>query len=221
MAEQPAGVNPQQKSQMLFMMIGLGAMLLIMIYNEPVGGLMNTFMGPVFGFSGKYVVPTLMLTGMLMIGLSTILRTLMTDTIKQTKSQKEMSAFNQELRKARMENNLYKIKKLTEQQSAMMSKSMESSMTMMKTLPLTMIIIMPMFAWINYYIGNIAIETIIAVPWADTVYLTGEHSKLWFLPIWVMVYMLVTIPFAQILGRLIRWFKFKKRLQQIESGIVS
>ena len=213
--------SPQQKSQMLFMMIGLGAMLLIMLNIDFVGEIMNIFMGPVFGFGGKYVVPTLMLTAMFMIGLSTILRTLMTDTIKQTKSQKEMSAFNQELRKARMENNLYKIKKLTEQQKAMMSKSMESSMAMMKMLPLTMMIIMPMFAWISYYIGNVAVETAVAVPWADTVYLTGPNSKVWFIPTWVMVYMLVTIPFAQILGRLIRWFKFKKRLQQIESGIVS
>jgi uncharacterized membrane protein (DUF106 family) len=202
---------------MLFLMIGLAAVIFILIYNRQVGEIMHHVMYPLLGFGGKYVVPTLMLTGMLMIGLSTIIRTIMTDMVKQTRNQKEMSAFNAELRQARIENNLYKIKKLTEQQKEMMSKSMESSMNMMKTLPITMVIIMPLFAWVNYFLSNFAQSIQIAVPWAEAVIIT--ESML--LPIWIFVYMLITMPFAQILGRAIRWFKFKKRLEELDAGTAS
>jgi uncharacterized membrane protein (DUF106 family) len=139
-----------------------------------------------------------------------------------------MSAFNAELRKARMENNLYKIKKLTEMQPAMMSKSMESSMKMMKTMPITMLIVMPIISWVWIFLDKIVAPVAdgglglphdfitAAVPWAEHVLLTDSLL----IPIGLLLYMLVTIPFGQIVSRTIRWFQFKKRLAKLDGTSV-
>jgi uncharacterized membrane protein (DUF106 family) len=218
----PGGAAPRPPmSNMIWMMLSLGIMMMLLIgeIRKFVGDTVGIVFGPLIGFNGQYVILTIMIAGIIMMTGSTIIRTLLTDTIRQTKNQKEMSAFNAELRKARIENNLYKIKKLTEMQQAMMSKSMESSMKMMKTMPLTMLIVMPIISWIWIFMDKLAHMDVglvtVSVPWASGVVLTDSLM----FPVWILIYMLVTIPFAQILGRVIRRFKFKKRLEQIDKGI--
>ena len=216
--EQNAGANKPQSSQMIFMLISL--FMMIALFLEPVRNFFGKIVGfvlePIIGFNGEHIVVTLMLAGMLMIGLSTIVRSLLTDTMKQAKNQNEMKAFNAELRKARIENNLYKIKKLTEQQQAMMAKSMESSMKMMKTMPITMLIVMPIISWIWIFLYALHEKdpslVFIKVPWADAVDLTQRIV----VPFGLLLYMLVTIPFGQIVSRSIRWFQYKKRLENLE-----
>ena len=80
-----------------------------------------------FGMDGQYPIVTLFVVGALMASFSAILRSFFTDMIEQAKSQQIMSAFNKELRQARLENNSFKIKKLTEMQPTMMAKNMENS----------------------------------------------------------------------------------------------
>jgi len=223
MAEQSTmgGAPAPPKSQMLFMLLSLGLMMVMFIESvrSAVGKAVGFVLEPLIGFGGRYIVITLILAGMLMIGLSTIVRSLLTDTLTQAKNQKEMQAFNAELRKARMENNLYKIKKLTEQQQAMMSKSMESSMKMMKTMPITMLIVMPIISWIWIYLDQQAAIDIarvtIHVPWAEFVNLTDRMV----IPLGLMLYMLVTIPFGQVISRTIRWFQYKKRLEKLDGTV--
>jgi len=205
--------------KMTGMLVTLMLMLVLMFFYEPVGKAMNTVLGPLIGFDYKHVVVTLMLAGLLMTMLSTVIRAVTTDMVKQQRNQKEMSAFNAELRQARIENNLYKIKKLTEIQQKMMAKNMEGMSTMMKTMPITMLIVIPIFAWIRYYIQwaadhlpHSALE--INVPWAQSVYLNGSML----LPIWVFIYILVSIPIGQLINRLIRTYMFKKRLKELDSG---
>ena len=205
-----------QMSQMTWMLIALMAVFGILMFREQVGIALNYVLYPLIGFGGNYVVPTLMLAGVIMIGASSVVRALMMDTMEQARNSKIMSAFNAELRQARIENNLYKIRKLTEQQKTMMSKTMESSMKMMKTIPITMLIVMPIFAWVWYFLEGLSEGlTIIAVPWAESVNIVSSIS---FFPIWILVYTLVTIPFGQIISRLIRWFQYKKRLDELDRG---
>jgi len=205
----------------MWMMLSLGMVFILFIpeIRGPVGEGVGFVFEPIIGFGGEYVVLTLIFAGMIMIGISTIVRTLLTDTMKQAKNQNEMKAFNAELRQARIENNLYKIKKLSEQQSAMMNKSMESSMKMMKTMPLTMLIVIPIISWIWIFLESLdKAHRTIAVPWEGSVVLT---ETMWILPVWILVYMLITIPFGQLLSRAIRWIKFKKRLEEIDGIQVS
>jgi uncharacterized membrane protein (DUF106 family) len=198
----------------------LALALMIALFYEPIrraiGNAVGVVLEPVIGFDGNYIVLTLMIAGMIMIGASSVIRALLMDTMTQAKNQKEMSAFNAELRKARMENNLYKIKKLTEQQPAMMSKSMESSMKMMKTMPITMLVVMPIISWVWIYIYKLQeidiAKVTVHVPWADGVVLTDSLL----VPVGLLLYMLVTIPFGQIVTRAIRWFQYKKRLENLD-----
>ena len=213
------GAPQPPKSQMLFMMLSLGLMMLLFIESvrNAVGKAVGIVLEPLIGFGGQYIVVTLMLAGMLMIGLSTIVRSLLMDTMTQAKNQKEMQAFNAELRKARTENNLYKIKKLTEQQQAMMSKSMASSMKMMKMMPITMLIVMPIISWVWMYMYTLDIALVtVHVPWAESVVLTDRMV----IPLGLMLYMLVTIPFGQVISRTIRWFQYKKRLEKLDGTVV-
>ena len=175
-------------------------------------------------FGGEYPVVTLMIMGSIMILLSSVLRTLMTDSLEQQKAQAFSSAFNKELRQARLDNNLYKVKKLMELQPVMMQKSMESSNQMMKSMPYTMLIVVPIFLWVRYFV-NVTLSTVemrtISIPWAMVEWGTPAidlTTNIWFLPAWILIYSLVSIPLGQIITRVVRAFQFRRYLAKIEAS---
>jgi uncharacterized membrane protein (DUF106 family) len=167
---------------------------------------------PVIGFNYSYPVITLFLAGMIMTALTVIVRHFFTNYVEQAESQKIVNAFNKELRTARMENNKFKIKKLMEQQSKIMQRSLKTSATQLKLMPVTMIIIVPIFAWIAVFMYNVP-SAIVSVPWAYNINLNAYTV----LPNWVLLYSLASIPFGQVLARALRWMDFKKRLVEIEA----
>ena len=227
MAEPGAGAGAGQQPPMPDMS-NMWRMMIIMILifglyfidgSEHVIGKTLNFVFQFIDFGGQCPVVTLMIMGSIMILLSSGIRTLMTDTLEQQKAQAFTSAFNKELRQARLENNMYKVKKLTEMQPIMMQKSMESSNQMMKSMPYTMLIVVPIFLWVRYFVditlGGAGTQ-VISVPWAmHAITLTDVY---WFLPAWILVYSLVSIPLGQIIMRVVRAFQFKKHLAQLESA---
>ena len=209
---------PNMKGMWTMLLVMMLVMVLYMIDGNDhiIGGALNVVF-QYLDFGGQYPVLTLMIVGAVMIILSSALRTILTDTIGQQKAQAYSSAFNKELRQARLENNTYKMKKLTDMQPQIMAKSMESSNQMMKSMPLTMIVVVPMFLWVRYFVNVTLVDSmrIISVPWAiDGVCLTDSYV----LPAWILIYSLISIPFGQIVMRVVRTYQFKKRLQEIESG---
>ena len=221
----PPGGQPQmgempQMPSMMPMLLSMLMMFGLYFIDGPdhiIGNLLNYGLG-IFAFDGQYPVVTLMIVGALMVTLSTLVRSLKTDMLAQTKSQHIMNAFNQELRQARLDNNTYKMKRLMEIQPQLMNKNMEQSSAMMKLMPYTMLIIIPLFLWVRYFVSVTLMDpasagTLISVPWAEGVDLNGT---LWFMPVWIVVYTLISIPLGQILNRLIRCYKFKKHLVEIE-----
>ncbi len=227
MAEPGAGGAAGQQPPMPDMS-NMWRMMIIMILifglyfidgSEHVIGKTLDYVFQIIDFDGQYPVVTLMLMGSIMILLSSGIRTLMTDSLEQQKAQAFSSAFNKELRQARLDNNLYKVKKLMEMQPVMMQKSMESSNQMMKSMPVTMLIVVPIFLWVRYFVdvtlGNAGMQ-IISVPWAmNAINLTDVY---WFLPAWILVYSLISIPLGQIIMRTVRAFQFKRYLNKMESN---
>ena len=226
MAEPGAGTGAGQQAPMPDMS-NMWRMMIIMILifglyfidgSEHVIGKTLNIVFQFIDFGGQYPVPTLMIMGSIMILLSSGIRTLMTDTLEQQKAQAFTSAFNKELRQARLENNMYKVKKLTEMQPIMMQKSMESSNQMMKSMPFTMLIVVPIFLWVRYFVAVTLYDAgtqVISVPWAmDAINLTDVY---WFLPAWILIYSLISIPLGQIIMRVVRAFQFRKYLSEIES----
>ncbi len=217
-AGQPPMPDMSNMWRMMIIMILIFGLYFIDGSDHIIGGALNTVF-QFIDFNGEYPVVTLMLMGSIMILLSSVIRTLMTDTLEQQKAQAFSSAFNKELRQARLDNNLYKVKKLMDMQPVMMQKSMESSNQMMKSMPVTMLIVVPIFLWVRYFVdvtlGNAGMQ-IISVPWAmNAINLTDVY---WFLPAWILVYSLISIPLGQIITRLVRAYQFKRHLAKLEQS---
>ncbi|MFA5452706.1 MAG: EMC3/TMCO1 family protein [Candidatus Methanomethylophilaceae archaeon] len=213
----PQAPSMSSMMPMLIVLIMIMALYMIDGSNHYIGKLLN-YVFQIIDFDGQYAVLTLMLMGVIMTALSTIIRSFTMDPIAQTKSQQFMSSFNKELRQARIENNLYKVKKLEEMQSVVMAKSMESSTQMMKSMPYTMIVIVPIFLWVRYFVDvtlAAAGTQIISIPWS--VVGVNLMHVFWFMPAWILVYTLVSIPLGQLVMKIIRTYQFKKRLHEIES----
>jgi uncharacterized membrane protein (DUF106 family) len=197
----------------IFMFILAVFVLFDPVLRDALGNIVGMGLGPVIGFGGNYPTLTLILAGMVMTGLTIVVRHFFTDYVQQAESQKIVSAFNKELRKARMENNTFKTKKLMEQQPKIMEKSMKMTGSQLKLMPVTLLIVVPIFAWVAVFMFQIT-SPLIAVPWSYSV----DLNALNLFPNWVLLYSLISIPFGQILSRLLRYYDFKKRLNELAAG---
>jgi len=213
MSESPVAKpnSPRLTTIMVFMFA------LFIMFDENTRGFLGELVGyllfPLIGFGGQMPLVTLVLAGLLMVTFSITVRAFFTDNVEMARNQKVMSAFNQELRQARIDNNLYKIKKLTEHQQEIMSKSMEMSTKQLKLMPATLIFIIPIFAWVSVFVTSLA-APIVAVPWDFNVHLNDSTV----LPHWILLYTLIAIPFGQALSRTFRFFQFRKKLADMEDA---
>ncbi len=210
---------PDPKKQIsTFITMFTFVLAMFILFDQDLRHWLGTMVGyafePTVGLGNSMPVVTLFLTGILMTAATILVRHFFTDYVGQAESQKIVNAFNKELQKARLENNKYKIKKLTEEQPKIIKKSMDMSTTQMKLMPLTMLAIIPIFAWLSVWIGGLDPATaIVNVPWASDVSLVASNL----LPNWVLLDSLISIPFGQILSRTLRYFEFRKRLKQVEA----
>ncbi|HDP96079.1 MAG TPA: DUF106 domain-containing protein [Euryarchaeota archaeon] len=208
--------TPNVGNQMLIMLVLFMAIILLFSGDTrtAIGKAVGYVLYPVFGFGGSFPLITLMLTGMMMTLLSTLLRHFFVDWVEMARNQRIVSAFNKELRKARLDNNMYKIKKLTEIQQDIMAKSLSATQTQMKLMPISMFVIIPIFAWVWVFVSETIPTSAFSVPWELNASLERSHI----FPNWILVYSLVTIPFGQVVSRILKFFSFRKRLSEIESG---
>jgi uncharacterized membrane protein (DUF106 family) len=170
---------------------------------------------PLIAFDNQWPILTLLITGLLMTSLTILVRHFFTNYVKQAENQKIVSAFNKELRDARKNNNTFKMKKLLEMQPQIMAKSLEQTKTQFKLLPATMLIVIPIFAWLSVFVNDLP-STVFAVPWN----FSAELTAVFIFPVWIFVYTTVTIPFGQILSRLLRFYSFRKRLDKLAEQAV-
>lgn len=202
-----------QKGTMIGLLAVFVILIVVMQFRMQIGEILNIVF-QVIDFNGEWPVFTLIIAGLIMITLSTVIRSFLTDPIAQARNQQMQSDFNKELRQARLENNLFKMKKLQDQQPAMMAKSMESSTQMMKIMPVTMIVVIPIYAWVWYFLQETVPDplTVINLPWGS-VDIMG--TMLMFLPIWIVVYTLISMPIGQLENRIMRFIFLRKRLDEL------
>lgn len=209
-----AGKPAAPASMSRFLTIFIFVLAIFVLFDQQLrdglGKLVGYVLYPLVGFGGQWPVVSLMLTGMLMTGLTIIVRHFFTDYISQAESQKITSAFNKDLRQARLDNNTFKLKKLLEMQPQIMQRSLKQTSTQLKLLPVTMIIVVPIFAWVAVFMGQVS-SSVIAVPWSFNV----DLNTLTLFPNWILLYSLASIPFGQVLSRALRYRDFKKRLVEM------
>lgn len=214
---------PMSSKTMIGMMLVLVVMMVVMMFRAQIGSALDVVLKYI-AFDGQYPVLTLIIAGVIMITISTVVRSFMTDPIKMARNQQIQSDFNKEFRQARIENNLFKMKKLQEMQPQIMAMSMEASTEQMKVMPITMIVLLPVYAWVWYFLltGDTNGATaqyfsadnipLVDIPWA---YGFDLNTSL-IVPAWIIVYTLVSMPIGQIENRLIRYFAFKKKLKELD-----
>lgn len=213
-AQQSAAPPMMSKGTMIGMMATLVIMLVVVQFRMQIGEVLNVGL-QVIDFDGRWPVLTLVIAGLIMITLSTVIRGLLSNPVEQAKGQQMQSAFNKELRQARLENNLFKLKKLQEQQPAMMAKSMETSTQMMKLMPITMVVVIPIYAWVWYFLATTVPSELLIVnlPWGDV----DIMGTVVFLPVWMIIYTMISLPIGQLETKIVRFYLLSKRLKEMNS----
>lgn len=217
---------PMSNKTMIGMMLTLVIMMIVMSFRSQIGQALDVVFRYI-AFDGQYPVLTLVIAGLVMITVSTIIRSVMSDPIEMARNQQIQSDFNKEFRQARIENNLFKMKKLQEQQPQMMAMSMEASTKQMKVMPITMLFIIPVYAWVWFFLqtgeGAIYFDTEemialthVALPWG-TVDL--NTALMGFFPVWIIIYTMVSLPIGQIENRLIRFIFLRKHLAELDREV--
>lgn len=214
MADVKAADPKATTSRMLLIFVFIMAIFVMFDQDlrSALGNIVGLGLEPLWGFDGSFPVVSLFITGAFMTFLSIVVRHFFTDYVKQARSQKIMAAFNKEMREARKENNTYRLKKMLELQPKMMEESMKQTTSQMKLMPVTMLIIIPIFAWLAVFVGHLD-SAVITVPWSNS----ADLNHAYVLPAWVLLYSLISVPFGQLLSRGLRYYSFKKRLNELKA----
>lgn len=206
--------RPAFGSQIVMLMAFMVALLVLFDNNlrQMLGNFVGLGLMPLVGFGGRYPVITLICTGVIMTLFSVTVRHFFMDWVSMARNQRMMSAFQKEMREARTSNNTFKLKKLTEIQPKMQSQSLKSTQSQLKLMPMTMIVIIPIFAWISNFVYQDLSSTIFSVPWEFNADMKNSNI----LPNWILLYSLVSVPFGQVVQRILKLFSFTKKLRQLE-----
>lgn len=212
----PAGMPPKPDfgGQLVLLMALMFAMFILFDQGirRSLGEIVGVGLTPVVGFGGHLPILTLLCTGLITSVFSITIRQLFTDWIGQARNARMASAFQKELREARTSNNTYKLKKLTELQPQVMSQQLKASQTQLKLMPMTMIIIVPTFAWLANFVYLDLDSTVFSVPWEFNASMESTNV----LPNWILLYSLLTLPFGQVLTRTLKYISFRKKLRKLD-----
>ncbi len=199
----------KQQSSLMFFMVLMFSMFVLFDPNlrSATGNAVGAVFFPLFGFGYRFPVLTIFLAGSVVIIISTLIRHFTTDWIEMAKNQEIMSKFQKEYRKARLENNKYMIKKLEKLQPKIMQRQTAASSKQMKTMPITMLIFIPVFTWIWDFLMGVN-HYYFDVPWAIHVSL---FDKSVLFANWILLYMLMSIPLTQVIQYLFKFITWSER----------
>ncbi len=210
---QPGGGGASRFIMMFMIMMTL-FIILDPNMRSALGGAMTLVMNPLIGFNGAFPLLTLLFAGMITSSISILGRHFFVDWVEMARSQRIMSAFNKERREAMMSRNMVKLERLNKMSPEIMQQATRQSMNQLKPMAFTMIIIIVIFSWLYSFISSFAVDPKFSVPWD----LNSNLNAVTVLPHWVMVYALISIPFGQVVTRLLKYFSFKKKLR--EKGVL-
>ncbi|MFO8110398.1 MAG: EMC3/TMCO1 family protein [Thermoplasmata archaeon] len=199
-----------------YMFLGI-LTLMVFIDSELRGSLGNLIGDPLFalvGFDGQYPLLTLVISGTIMIVFSTIVRDFLVDWVEMAEIQKKTSAFNKEHMDAKMANKTTKLKKLDKLQPEVSSMQMKSMKPQFKSMILTTIVFITIFAALWTFLGDLPNVTY-AIPWAFNANFTNNLGPIPF-PQWIAVYMIISAPIGQAFRMALQMFSYSRRINEME-----
>lgn len=171
------------------------------------GNAVGTVLNPTIGFGGQFPVITIMIAGSLMIILNSVIRHFTTDWINMARNQAAMRHFQKEFSTARKENNTYRMKILQEKQPEVMAMQQEMSKKQLKTMPMTMIVVIPLFAWLFTFVAELPYWWYTS-PWNHTINLLDKTV----FPHWILLYMTLSIPLGSLLQKGLKYAEWRRQL---------
>ena len=152
---------------------------------------------------------TIMIAGTIMVAATTVMRHFTTDWLDTARNQAMMRHFQKEFGQARKDNNTYRMKKLQDVQPMVLERQQEMSKKQLKTMPITMIVVIPLFAWLFGFVANLDYWWYTA-PWNLTVNLLGTSL----FPHWILLYMTLSIPLGALVQKGMKFISWRSRWQQ-------
>lgn len=193
---------------MLFASFGL---VFLVMFDEGLRNMTGTAVGVVFNplisFGGKEPILTIFLASVILVIVTTVIRHFLVDWVNMARVQEAMRSFQKEFAEARKANNTYKIKKLTDAQPEIMQLQASMTTEQMKPMAFTMLIVIPIFAWLYGFIASLEEPMLHAVvPWNTD---WNMLETWWILPRWILLYSLFGIPFGQIAQRILKLWEYR------------
>lgn len=208
---------PRKKGS--FVNILLFAAVFLVLFNPGLrtatGNAVGFVLDPIIGFDHQYPVLTIMIAGTIMVLLTTVMRHFTTDWIETAKSQAMMKHFQKEFGQARKDNNTYRVKKLQDVQPDIMKKQQEMSAKQLKTMPMTMIVVIPLFAWLFTFVSHLD-YWFFSSPWNATINMLTTEGILFgssLFPHWILLYMTVSVPLGALVQKAMKYLSWKERWQ--------
>jgi uncharacterized membrane protein (DUF106 family) len=199
-----------------FIMIFLGLLAIWALIDPQLGQafalIANVALMPMIGFGGALPVVTILLAGMLTTTVSSLIRDHYTNWVKMARTQKIMSAWRKEQMDAVRKGQTTKLEKLKEAQQSFVKDTMEMQATPLKSMAWTMFMFIVIFTWLRLFVDSVLLNQgnqWIAVPWSNHVYLNSVYV----FPSWILLYSLLAIPFGQIITRVLKYVRFRRRLE--------
>lgn len=203
-------VKPPAMGGMLLTMLFMVYILINPEMRAGMGDLAATILEPKIGFEHEWPVLTFLFAGVLMISLTTIIRHILIDWEKVAEIQTKMAAYNKELSEARRSGNNPRLNKLMTMQPQVMVLQSEMMSNQMRPMMFTMLIAMPIIFWLcfgeNNFVDRMDLK-VMSLPWEPNYSLT---DSLWILPHSILIYSALSLPFGQILIRLLKLSSLNK-----------
>jgi uncharacterized membrane protein (DUF106 family) len=221
----PARGHPAEQFVVMLSFILAFIVLIDQNARAATGVIVGKVLEPLIGFGHQAPVLTVLLASVVMVVTTTAVRHYFTDYLKLARNQQVMREFQKEMREARKANNLHKMKKLTEMNKDLMALQGEQSSSQLKAMAVTMLVVIPVFAWLLVFIDQgqaagtvttFACPTVIRVPW-DSNWCAGVNVQappLTFLPRWIALYSLFSIPLGQVVQRVLKARKLPRELAE-------
>lgn len=199
-------------------------MFVVMIMFDPsmgeaIVGLMDGVMTPI-KFGDQHPIWTIVLSGLILVVITTIIRHKFTDWFEMAKTQKIQSEFNKELREATMSRNELRARKLQEKQPEILKLTNQLMMGNMKTMVFTMLFAILIWRWLYSYLETLDVTTV-SLPWEPHFPITNRLACFVPFPYWILIYFVVSVPIGQVLINVFKVMEFSKDARDAEQVKVS
>lgn len=211
--------KPKSNFGMLLILFGVLFVMIDPKLRTLAGTAMGFVLNPIITFDGRYPVLTIIMAGTIMITLSTLVRHFFIDWIKMARIQNTMRAFQKEFNVARRERDTKRINELQKTQKDLMGLQAEMSGSQMKPMAYTMLVVIPMFAWLWEFVASLDYSAF-STPWNLRVDMFTTNGVLFgssVLPHWILLYSVLSIPFGQLLQKALKVWSWRNRVDHILS----